>query len=86
MLTKGKKAYDRTDWTAMWDVLKMYGVGESLMNGVKAFYMDAKACIRVNGETSESFRIQGVRQGCVMSPWLFNLYMDGVIRDKSKGW
>ncbi len=52
------------------------------MNGVKAFYMDAKACIKVNGETSESFGIQGgVRQGCVMSPWLFNLYMDGVIRE-----
>ncbi len=42
------------------------------MNGVKAFYKDAKACIRVNGETSEGFGIQeGVRQGCVMSPWLF---------------
>ncbi len=32
-------------------------------------------------ETSESSGIQEVRQGCVMSPWLFNLYMDGVIMD-----
>ena len=31
---------------------------------------------------SDSFRIQmGVRQGCVMSPWLFNIYMDGVLRE-----
>ncbi len=52
------------------------------MNGVKALYKDAKACIKVNGEHSESFGIQGgVRQGCVMSLWLFNLYMDGVIRE-----
>ncbi len=54
MLTKGKKvyaafndlekAYDMIDWIAMWDVLKVYDVGGSLMNGVKAFYKDAKTC------------------------------------------
>ncbi len=52
MLTKGKKVYaafidlekvyDIIDWMATWDVLKVYGVGGSLMNGVKAFYKDAK--------------------------------------------
>ena len=26
------------------------------------------------------FRNVGLRQGCVMSPWLFNVYMDGVVR------
>ncbi len=77
MLTRGKKvyaafidsekAYDRTDWTAMWDVLKVYGVGGTLMNGVKAKY--AKACTKVSREISESFGIQGgVTQGCMMYP------------------
>ncbi len=84
-----EKAYDKIVWMAVWDVLKMYGVGGSLMNGEKAFYKDAKACIKVNGETSESFRILvRVRQGCVMFPWLFNLRMYGWCnkRDESKGW
>ncbi len=32
-----EKAYDKIDWTAVWDVLKVYGVGGSLINGVKVF-------------------------------------------------
>ncbi len=42
--------------------------------------------MRVNGELSESFSVEvGVRQGCVMSPWLFNIYMDGCIREMKVG-
>ncbi len=36
----------------------------------------------MNGELSESFKVEvSVRQGCVMSPWLFNIYMGGCIRE-----
>ena len=57
-------------------------MGGQLLEGVKAFYRDASACVRVDGELSESFAIgMGVRQGCVMSPWLFNIFMDSCIRE-----
>ncbi len=37
----------------------------------------------MNGELSESFDVEvGVRQGCVMSLWLFTIYIDGCIREK----
>ena len=61
-----EKAYDRIDRVALWCVLGLYGIGASLLNGVKSFYEDSRVCVRV---------------GCVMSPWLFNLYMDGVVRE-----
>ncbi len=36
----------------------------------------------MNGELSESFDVEvGVRQGCVMSLWLFNICMDGCVRE-----
>ncbi len=42
--------------------------------------------MQVNGELSESFNVEvGVRQGCVMSPWLFSVYMDGCIREMKVG-
>ena len=44
--------------------------------------MDSRACVRIGNEFSEWFSVNVVvRQGCVMSPWLFNLYMDGVVRE-----
>ncbi len=76
-----KKAYDRVDWLALWDVLKIYGVGGKLLNTIKFFHEHAFACVKISEETSEHFEIKvGLRQGCVMSPCLFNIYMDGVMR------
>ena len=52
----------------------MYDVGGKLLNGIKIMYVDSLACVRIKGGESELFRIDnGVRQGCIMSPWVFNV-------------
>ncbi len=82
-----EKAYDRVDRLALWDVLKIYGVGGKLLRAVKSFYEESSACVKISGETSECFEIKvGLRQWCVMSPWLFNIYMDGVMREVKRSW
>ncbi len=69
-----EKAYNRVDREALWSVLKIYGVGRQLLKGMQAFYRETNASVRVGGEFSDSCAVEvGVRQGCVMSPWLFNL-------------
>ena len=70
------------DRDAMWNVLRLYGTGGRLLREVKSLYVDSKACVRVGNEVIEWFPVKvGLRQGCVMLPWLFNLYIDGVVRE-----
>ena len=66
----------------MWNVLRLYGIGGRLLRGVKSLYAGSKACVRVGNEVNEWLPVRvGLRQGCVMSPWLFSLYIDGVVRE-----
>ena len=55
-------------------VLDEYGVKGKLMKAIRALYPESEACDRVGGRLSGWFPIsQGVRQGCVLSPGLFNV-------------
>ena len=53
---------------------------------MKCIYVNSLASARVNGGESEFFRVNSsVIQGCIMSPWLFNLYMDTVMNEVKMG-
>ena len=47
-----------------------------LLGVIKNMYVDSSACVRVKG---------GETEGCIMSSWLFNLYMDGVMNEVKIG-
>ena len=69
-----EKAYNRE---VLWQVLRMYDGGCKIWSGIKSLYVDSSACARIKGGESEQFRIDsGVKQGCIMSLWLFNVYME----------
>ena len=74
--------YDKVDSDSVWNVLRLYGTSGRLLRSVKSLYVSRKACVRIGNEVSEWFLMRvGLRQGCVMSPWLFNLYIDVVVRE-----
>ena len=55
--------------------LRMYGVDGKLMRGIKSFYDESEACVRVCRRESDWFSVKfGLRQGCVMSPLMFNIF------------
>ena len=79
-----EKAYDTIDQHGMWQMLRVYGVGGKLLKGVLStiVYVDSRVYVQGGYDVSEWFPVNvGLRQGCVMSPWLFNVYMDGVVRE-----
>ena len=62
------------------------GCGGKLLKRIKGMYVDGLACVRINGIVSERFRIDnGVRQGCIISSWLFNVCMDAVMKEVKMG-
>ena len=80
-----EKAYDRVCTKKLWLVMEEYGVKGNLLKGIKAFYLNSRACVRVKRDLSVFFDVRvGLRQGCVMSPWLFNIFMDSTIREMDR--
>ena len=80
-----EKMYNMVNREALWQVLRMCDMGDKLQSEIKSMYIDSSACVRVKGGENEWFMIDsGVRQGFIMFmyPWLFNVYMDGVIKVK----
>ena len=64
----------------------MYDIGGKLLGRIKSMQVDSLACARVKGGESERFRIDSVvGQSCIMSPWLFNVYMDGIMKEVKMG-
>ena len=57
-----------------------------LLSGISSMYIDSSACVRIKEVESEPFRKDsGVRQGFIMSHWLFNVYVDGVMKEMKMG-
>ena len=70
-----EKAFDSLEWPVIFDTLRFFGLGPSLINWVRTFYCNVESCVLNNGWSSNFFQPQrGVRQGCCpLSPYLFIL-------------
>ena len=70
----------------LWRVLEEYGVESRLLLAIQSLYEGGKASVRIGDRESECFGVnRGVRQGCTLLPWLFNVFVDKVTREARGG-
>ena len=61
----------------MWYKLESLGLNGKILKAVKSLYSDVKCCVQLNGTKSDWFSVSsGLKQGCLLSPILFNLYIN----------
>ena len=77
-----EKAFDRVDWIKLMGALRRLGVDWRERRLIGNLYMGQSVRIRVEGDMTEPGKIgRGVRQGCPLSPLLFNIYIEELIRE-----
>ena len=76
-----QKAYDTVDRTLLWQVLTPTGVPQQMMAAIQQFYDGMRACVRPDGGVcSDWLEVkQELRQECVVSPLLFDIYFAAVL-------
>ena len=76
------KAFDCVDHNKLWKILKEMGIPDHLTCFFRNLYAGQEATVRTGHRTTDWFQIgKAVCQGCVLSPCLFNLYPEYIMRN-----
>ena len=76
------KAFDCLDHNKLWKILKEMGIVGPLTCHLRNLYVGQEATVRNGHGTTYGLQIgKGVRQGCILSPCLFNLYAEYIMRN-----
>ena len=70
------------DHNKLWKILKEMGIADQLTYLLRSLYTGQEATVRTGHGTTDWFQIgKGVCQGCIVSPCLFNLYTEYIMRN-----
>ena len=80
------KAFDSLDRDTLWKILRHYGVSTKLVNMIKNSYEGMSCRVIHDGQLTNNFEIRtGVRQGCLLSPFIFILAVDWLMKTETRG-
>ena len=75
------KAFDCVDNNKLWKILKEMEIPDHLTCLLRNLYASQEATVRTGYGTTDWFQIRkGIHQGCILSPCLFNLYEEYILR------
>ena len=76
-----KKAFDSVHRESLWKILRAYDIPHKIVTIIRTFYEQFECSVIVGNTLRESFPVKsGVRQGCILSPILFLVVIDWVMR------
>ena len=76
------KDFDSLDHNKLWKILKEMGISDHLTCLLRSLYLDQEMAVRTRHGTTDWFKIgNGLRQGYILSPCLFNLYAEYIMRN-----
>ena len=76
------KAFDCVDHNKLWKILKCMGIPGRLTCFLRSLYAGQETTVRTGYRTTDWFQIgKGVCQGYLLSPWLFNVYVEYIMRN-----
>lgn len=76
-----EKAFDSVDRETIWNLLRHYGVPSKIVNIIRSSYEGFNCRVIHGGQLTEPFNVKtGVRQGCLLSPFLFLLAIDWIMK------
>ena len=76
------KTFDCMDHNKLWKILKEMGIPDHLTCFLRNLYAGREATVRTGYGTTDWFQIgKEARQGCILSPCLFNLYAEYIMRN-----
>ena len=68
------------NWVGLWRVIRFVGYEEKIVRILEALYQDTMNAVRVDGGLSDWFAtVVGVLQECILSPLLFNIFLEVVM-------
>ena len=81
-----QKAFDRVNWTKLMQILKGTGIDWRERRLISNLYMAQSVKVRLDRGETKSVKIgRGIRQGCCLSPTLFNLYSECLTKKTLEG-
>ena len=76
------KAFDCVDHNKLWKILKEMGIPDHLTCFLRNLYESQEVTVKTGHGRTDWFQIgKGVRQGCILSPCLFNFYAEYIMRN-----
>ena len=74
------EVYDCVDHNKLWKILKEVGIPDHLTYLLRNMYRDQETITRTGQRTTDWFKIgKGEQQGCILSPCLFNFYVEYIM-------